>query len=106
MLTNRPEKGFYYHYKHTPESVNNYAYEVLGVSITTELASREERFVVVYRPLYEKKDFLEGADFCDRPLDMFMGTIIQDKTIVPRFEKIANPEIIQQLEKIKQRMYP
>jgi hypothetical protein len=106
MIPNRPEKGFYYHYKHTPESVNNYAYEVLGVSITTELDSREERFVVVYRPLYEERDFLEGADFCDRPLDMFMGTVVTHKTAVPRFEKIANPDVIKQLEEIKKRMYP
>lgn len=108
MLKNHPQKGFYYHYKHDPnKGVNHYAYELLGVSITTEPESREEAFIVVYRPLYQDKEgFLEGVDFCDRPLDMFVGTVIKDGVAIPRFSRITQQEVIQQLENIKLEMYP
>jgi hypothetical protein len=55
MKKNIPEPGFYYHYKHDPNgSVNNYAYEVLGIGHHTEDSCRpEDEYLVVYRPLYE-----------------------------------------------------
>lgn len=45
-----PEVGFYYHYKHDPTgSVNNYAYEVVGVGFHTEDDAREgeEHFLII-----------------------------------------------------------
>jgi hypothetical protein len=47
-----PEKGFYYHYKHDSNgSINNYAYEVIGVGHHTE---EENAHFVVYWPLYKE----------------------------------------------------
>jgi len=95
-----PEKGYYYHYKHTEDSINNYAYEVLGVAVHTE----EKKHLVVYRPLY-KNTFFEGEDFCARPLDMFMGDVLKDRKTFSRFVKITDPKTIEELGKIKEDMY-
>ena len=77
-----PELGFYYHYKHDPSgSVNNYAYEVVGVGFHTEDDAREgEEHFVIYRPLYEASVYKASKTFnipCfdNRPLEMWMGTL-------------------------------
>ncbi len=96
-----PEKGFYYHYKHDPnESINNYAYDVLNIGVNTET---KEKFVI-YRPLYDKEEF-DGVNYCLRPLDMFMQTIEKEGKTISRFSKIIDPEIISQLENIKNILY-
>lgn len=96
-----PEKGFYYHYKHNhAESVNNYAYEVVGVAMHTE----ERSYTVLYKPIY-KNDFLEPADFCARPLDMFLENVEINGQIAPRFTKITDQGIIDELIKIKANLY-
>lgn len=100
-LTKAPEKGFYQHYKHDPEKDNrNYIYEVVGVGLHTE----NRDYVVIYRPLYKNR-FLEGADFCVRPYEMFLEGVMRDGVEVPRFKKINDPEIISALEKIRDEMY-
>lgn len=95
-----PQKGYYYHYKHTEDSINNYAYEVMGIARNTE----EKTFTVLYRPLYES-EWMKPADFQSRPLEMFMGEVEKDGKTFPRFSKITDPEIIEKLEKIKREMY-
>ncbi len=98
---NTPEKGFYYHYKHDADKdLNNYAYEVIGVGLHTE----ERTYTVLYRPLY-KNTFLAPADYCARPLDMFMEDVTKDGKTFPRFQKIADPEVIAALAEIRDRMY-
>lgn len=97
---NIPEKGLYYHYKHTNDSVNNYAYEVIGVGRNTE----ENTFTVLYRPLYES-DWMPPADFQSRPLDMFMGNVEKEGKVFPRFSQITDPEVVTKLLEIKRRMY-
>lgn len=94
------EKGFYYHYKHDDKDINNYSYEVLGKALHTE----DRGYMVIYRPLYENK-FLEGADFCARPYEMFIGDVEKEGHTVPRFVKITDPETIAKLEKIRSEMY-
>ena len=97
-----PQKGFYYHYKHDPKgTLNNYSYEVLGVSRHTET----EEYGVMYRPLY-KNTYLAGADFSIRPLGMFNGDVEKDGITVPRFVKITDQKVIDELEKIRDEMYP
>ena len=97
-----PTKGFYYHYKHDDQiSVNNYAYEVLGVALHTE----DRTYTVIYRPLYENK-FLEGADFCARPLSMFLESVTKNDVTTPRFTLITDSAILAELAKIKSLMYP
>src|SRR5213082_586238 len=51
----RPESGYYYHFKHDPAGpLNNYAYFIYGVGHHTEDDCRtEDSFMQVYRPLYE-----------------------------------------------------
>jgi hypothetical protein len=104
-----PEKGFYYHYKHDPTgSINNYAYEVIGVGHNSEGTHSEinpKDLLVVYLPLYEAFVYKNGKLFDIRPLPMFMENVIKDGKEMQRFSKITDPKIIAELEKIKKEMY-
>ena len=105
---NIPENGFYYHYKHDPNSpVNNYAYEVMGVGQHTEDDSRpEDAYMVVYRPLYEEASVYKAGKLFDlRPLGMFMENVTKDGKTFPRFEKISNEAVISELGVIQNKMY-
>ena len=102
-----PEKGFYYHYKHDPSGpINNYAYEVVGVGVHTEEDCRpEDASMVVYRPLYEASVYKAGKLLDLRPLEMWMGEVTKDDKTFLRFQKITDPGVISELEKIKKEMY-
>lgn len=104
-----PEKGFYYHYKHDPAGpFNNYAYEVLGTGCDTEGDwSTPDAYFVIYRSLYEDSAAFRAGKLWDlRPLTMFMGDVTKsDGMNVPRFHKIANPEIIAELTEKRREMY-
>ncbi len=108
-----PKTGFYYHYKHNPDGLlNNYAYEVLGIGFHTEDDVREgENHFIIYRPLYEASVYkaskkLSIPCFDNRPLEMFMENVEKDGIVFPRFQKITDPKIIHELEKIRDEMYP
>ncbi len=108
-----PEIGFYYHYKHdSSETVNNYAYEVLGVGFHTEDdARRGEEHFVVYRPLYESSVYLAARElgvpcFDNRPLEMWMGEVERPEGVVKRFTKISDSKAIEDLKVLRKRMYP
>jgi hypothetical protein len=105
--TRVPEKGFYYHYKHdSSKSVNDYAYEVVGVGVHTEDDCRpEDANMVVYRPIYESSVYTAGKLFDLRPLDMWMGEVVKDGKAIPRFSRITDPNIILKLEQILREMY-
>ena len=103
-----PEKGFYYHNKHDVNGkVNNYAYQVLGVSRHTEDDCRpQDKYMVTYLPLYESAtSFREGKLFDGRPLEMFVGTVEKEGKSVQRFLKITDIDIIEQLKEIKKNLY-
>lgn len=102
-----PGKGFYYHYKHDPNGeVNNYAYEVIGVGHHTEDDCRpEDQFLMVYRPLYEAFVYKLGKLFDVRPLSMWMGDVTKEGKTFPRFTRIEDPVVIQELEAVRNRMY-
>jgi hypothetical protein len=102
-----PEKGFYYHYKHDPAGlVNNYAYEVVGVGHHTEDDCRpEDANMVVYRPLYKAAVYNAGKLFDLRPLEMFLGNVTKDGKTFPRFQKISDGAVIDQLRAIRTEMY-
>lgn len=107
-----PKPGFYYHYKHDPDGpVNNYAYEVVGVGFHTESDARPgEKHFLIYRPLYEASVYEASQKFgvpCfdARPLEMWMGDVEKDGKISPRFQKIDDPLIISELERIRDGMY-
>lgn len=107
-----PEMGFYYHYKHDPNGpVNNYAYEVVGIGFHTEADARpgEEHFLV-YRPLYEASVYKASQElglpcFDNRPLEMWLEEVEKDGKKFPRFQKITDPAVIAELEKIRGEMY-
>ena len=105
--TRVPEKGFYYHHKHNPKgSVNNYAYEVVGVGAHTEEDCRpEDANMVVYRPLYDSSVYKAGKLFDLRPLEMWMGDVTKDGNTFPRFRKITDPAVVAELQVIKGQMY-
>lgn len=104
-----PERGYYFHYKHDPAGpVNNYAYRVTGVIHHTEDDCREiDRFMVVYRPLYEAYVYRLGKGLLSdgRPLGMFMSTVVKNGIVVPRFRRITDGAVIAELWKIDQQMY-
>lgn len=102
-----PEKGFYYHYKHDPKgAVNNYAYEFVGVGHHTEDDCRpEDEHMVVYRPIYEAFVYKAGKLFNLRPLEMWMADVVVNGKNVKRFQKITDPKIVAELEKIRDEMY-
>ena len=101
-------KGFYYHYKHDPAGeVNNYAYEVLGVGFHTEKEEGlPDKYVVVYRALYESGSYMNGKMFAVRPYDMFVEEVEVKGERVPRFRLIEDSEVIAELVGIRDRMYP
>ncbi len=106
ITTMELEKGFYYHYKHDPAGpVNNYAYEVMGVGLHTEMHDDPAGKMVVYRPLYEAFVYTNGKMFDIRPLLMFMETVTKDGKTFPRFQKITDAVVIAQLEHLRDEMY-
>ena len=98
--------GFYYHYKHSGESVDDYAYEVLNIAHHTEIKDFNDAALVIYRPLYRTaKVFTAGKHWDARPLAMFTETVaVSDKTI-PRFRRITEPETINKLKEVRKDMY-
>lgn len=108
-LPRLPDRGFYYHYKHDPAgSVNNYAYEVIGVGFHTEDDCRpEDQFMVQYRPLYNALVYRIGKGRINdaRPLGMFMEKVIKNGMTMDRFTKITDQNVIAELTKIRDQMY-
>lgn len=109
VLPQLPEVGFYYHYKHDPrESVDNYAYEVVGVGYHTEDDCRPiDQYLIWYRPLYHAFVYRLGKGKLGdtRPLSMFMESVTKDGKTLPRFTKITDAAIIMELTAIRDRMY-
>ena len=98
-----PEKGFYYHYKHSPDSIFHGSYEVIGTAINTEDIA--EHFVV-YRPLYEESlAYQQHKSWWVRPLGMFAEDVTKDGKTFPRFTRITDPAIIAMLEQKRDEMY-
>ena len=101
-----PEKGLYYHYKHDANgTINNYAYEVVGLGMHTEMHDDPNGVMVVYRPLYEAFVYKQGKWFDVRPASMFLEEVTKDGKTFPRFQKITDSATIQELEKIRDTMY-
>lgn len=99
------QPGFYYHYKHNPDQdLYNYAYEVLGVGVHTEI-NGEEGLMVIYRPLYESFVYKNKLMADVRPLSMFVESVNKDTYQGERFRKITDLEIIEKLEERKKKMY-
>ncbi len=102
------DRGFYYHYKHDPDAaINNYAYEVLGVGCHTEKGDDSpDKYVVVYRPLYEGYVYRHDKMFDIRPYDMFIEQVEVKGITLPRFRKITDSDVIKKLTEIRDEMYP
>ena len=110
-----PEKGFYYHFRHNPDGpVNECAYEMVGTAFNTESSNvhsdditpflKDE--VVIYRPLYNMSIvFKSGRGFWVRPVSMFEELVTKEGKTFPRFQKINDPKIIEELVKIRDEMY-
>ncbi|MBP6884291.1 MAG: DUF1653 domain-containing protein [Candidatus Pacebacteria bacterium] len=100
------EKGFYYHYKHDPNGdVNNFAYEVVGFGMHTEMHDDPNGVMVIYRPLYEAFVYKKGKWFDVRPLNMFKENVTKDGKTFPRFQKVTDSDTIQKLVDIRDQMY-
>ena len=101
-----PENGFYYHYKHDPSgSINNYAYEVVGIGTHSEMHDDPNGVMVIYRPLYEAFVFKQGKWFDVRPASMFMEEVTKGDKTFPRFQKITDQAVLEQLVKTRDQMY-
>jgi hypothetical protein len=102
----KPEKGFYYHYKHDPKGeVGNYAYEVLNIAHHTEVERLDASAMVVYRPLYKAPVYDLGKHWDVRPLAMFLENVTKEGNTIPRFTLITDSEIISKLQKIRDELY-
>jgi len=86
---------FYYHYKHDPKDLTNFAYEVLGEGYHTE----DESKFVIYRQLYK------DPKYWLRPYDMFFEQVTKESKTFPRFQKITDENIINELRRISVEMY-
>ena len=63
--------------------------------------------MVVYRPLYKHANVYKAGKLFDiRPLEMFIGNAVKDGKEIPRFTKINDPQLVVELKKIKEEMYP
>jgi len=104
---NKSEIGaYYYHYKHDQNGpVNGYAYEIINIAHHTEVDGLEESAMVIYAPLYEAAVYKMGKHWDARPLEMFMEEVEKDGKKFPRFTKITNQDITDQLDQIKKEMY-
>jgi hypothetical protein len=104
-----PERGFYYHYKHDPSGeINNYAYEVVAIGYHTEDDCRPiDQYLVLYRPLYDAFVYRKGKGviYDVRPLSMFMEEVTKEGKTFPRFAKITDQAVVQELTAIRDRMY-
>lgn len=88
-------KTYYYHFKHDPSvSINNYAYELIGLG---KNADTDEEFVI-YKPLY-RNDHIGKCDFYIRSKNNFFETIIRKGKKIKRFKKISDKKVIAQLSK-------
>ena len=97
-----PEPGFYYHYKHDPNgSINNFSYEFVSVGTHTET---HEKFVI-YRSLYHTET-QGGSNYWLRPLEIFLEQVTKEGKTFPRFSQIIDSNVIEQLQKIRDEMYP
>lgn len=106
MENKKLEKGFYYHYKHDPsKDINNYAYEVVGLAMHSEMHDDENGVMVVYRPLYEAFVYKQGKWFDVRPFLMFTEDVNKDGKVLKRFSKITDKDTILKLTEIRDRMY-
>ncbi len=107
-MYNEPQIGsFYYHYKHDPEGpINNYAYEIINFGHHTEIEGIDASAMVIYTPLYpEAGVYKAGRHYDVRPLAMFLEQVEKDGKTFPRFTKITDEHIIEDLEKIKKELY-
>lgn len=98
----RPIAGeFYRHYKYDPAgSEMNFTYVIIGTGLHTE--DRYE--TVIYMPLHEEKSFLGECDYCVRPYDMFIGTVMVNGSEQPRFVKITDKAEIEKLRGVQERI--
>lgn len=99
-----PEPGFYYHNKHDPAAgFTDHAYEMLGVGYHTETGE----YTVLYRPLYrEAFSYEHGLLGYNRPLAMFMDTIMKEGKESPRFIRVTDSRLIQKLAAVRDELYP
>ena len=113
LPTTFPDSGFYYHYKHKAEKgVRDYAYFICGVGFHTEADCRpEDANMGVYQPLYESAAVYQASlsmkvpTFDLRPLAMLMETVQVDGHEVPRFQRITDVGVIDQLTAFRKEMY-
>ncbi|MGH7175129.1 MAG: DUF1653 domain-containing protein, partial [Minisyncoccia bacterium] len=67
--------------------------------------AEHDRFLVIYRPLYEAFVYKNGKMFDARPLSMFMEKVEKNGERFPRFTRISDPTLIAQLEQLREKMY-
>lgn len=98
-MNNTPKVGeFYKHFKHDPEKgMADHIYQVIGVGCHTET----EEVLVLYTPLYSSDYLIEKeADVFCRPLSMFIDEVEKEAYAGPRFIKIIDDNIVDQLKNL------
>lgn len=97
-----PEVGdFYYHFKHDPSDVRDHAYVITGFGWDLE----NDKKIVFYKPLYIFEIAGEKVEIATRSIENFTEIVTRDGKTFPRFQKITDEKIIEELKKIKGEMY-
>lgn len=104
-----PVPGYYYHYKHDPDSIEvcNCAYRVMGIGAHTE---EDGTWFVNYLPLYDASVVSAGRAlgitcFDNRPLAMWMGEVEVQGIVRPRFSLVTDSVRLEVLTAKYQAMY-
>ena len=101
------EKGFYRHFKNDQGTidhpVNAFVYEVVGTGLHTESDfAYLNSPIVIYRRLYQMcGKYQTGAFFLRSLADWTKMVPNSEGKLVPRFERITDPAVIAELEKIR-----
>ena len=95
-----PQAGeYYYHFKRDPEKgVNHHAYRIIGTGVHTET----EEVFVVYQSLYKedgRRIDRYSVDYNIRPLSMFCEDVSRNDYQGPRFQRIQDEAVLEQLKK-------
>ena len=59
---------------------------------------------VLYRPLYYTA-YLDGVNFLNRPLEMFMEDVPFQGMKTPRFSPVKDEKVLAELRKIREEIY-
>jgi hypothetical protein len=101
------EPGFYRRYKRKEDDLLGvHIIEVLGINYNTDIEGFEASAQVLFRPLDRAMPVYQAGKATEtKSYQTFIGTIEWNGNIIPRYEKITDPELTAKLETLRDEMY-